>query len=94
MTYNRMQDLLKQEPSDLLANITTQYSRFPDVLNDDQSLDKHDFMTSILAILGKALMCETSPAAIIVLLNMVRQSTFLKNKVPMFVANMTTMPAG
>jgi len=90
LNVRMLHDLLGQDPPDLLGHIIMQQSKFLDLLNDDTRLEDPDIMLAILPVLGKALQCETSPAATLQLLNKVRTSLFLRFKVTALLANMIT----
>jgi hypothetical protein len=55
---------------------------------DAELLRKTDCMTSILSVIATALECDTAPAAICLLLNTIRTSTFLSQYLGLYFTNM------
>jgi len=88
--FNKLQEFLQRDPSDLLDDITTQRSQFPAALNDDELLCKPDCMRDVLAVIARALGSEqVNSAAVIQLLNIVRQSTLMERHLSAYLSTLS-----
>lgn len=82
--------MLQRQPEELLLQITSRASGFPDALEDAQLLSRSDGVAKVLAVLASALQSSTNAASRIHLLNTVRTSALMTQHLSAF---FTRMPA-